>query len=183
MSASECPASNCSMRFWTLAAMTSFAVLGCCWSLLGMVAVVFMVVSPLGVAVAFHAMRGMYLHAERLLAKAGRQGAREGDLPSVERKQSGSGKDEAQRRSAQAQRGPGGRSLPVGGVERGRLRETLAPRQGSALSEAWFPYGVRDERTGLIGWALRAGKARCGGKRRTRSGRSAGGDPSRRSVS
>ena len=32
----------------------------------------------------------------------------------------------AQRRSAQA--------------KRGRLRETLAPRQGSALSEAWFPY-------------------------------------------
>jgi len=35
----------------------------------------------LAVAFAFHAMRGMYLHAERLLAKAGRQGAREGYLP------------------------------------------------------------------------------------------------------
>jgi hypothetical protein len=33
--------------------------------------VVFMVLSPLAFAVAFHAMRGMYLHAERLLAKAG----------------------------------------------------------------------------------------------------------------
>jgi hypothetical protein len=42
-----------------------------------------MVLSPLGVAVAvvFHAMRGMYLHAERLLAKAGRQGARGGVSP------------------------------------------------------------------------------------------------------
>jgi predicted Zn-dependent protease len=29
------------------------------------------VFSPWAVAVAFHAMRGMYLHAERLLAKAG----------------------------------------------------------------------------------------------------------------
>jgi hypothetical protein len=37
-----------------------------------------MVFSPLAFAVVFHAMRGMYLHAERLLAKAGRQGAREG---------------------------------------------------------------------------------------------------------
>ncbi len=34
-------------------------------------AAVFMGVSSLAVAVAFHAMRGMYLHAERLLAKAG----------------------------------------------------------------------------------------------------------------
>jgi hypothetical protein len=42
---------------------------------------VFMGVSSLAVAVAFHAMRGMYLHAERLLAKAGRQGAREGYRP------------------------------------------------------------------------------------------------------
>ena len=44
-------------------------------------AAVFMGVSSLAVAVAFHAMRGMYLHAERLLAKAGRQGAREGFRP------------------------------------------------------------------------------------------------------
>jgi hypothetical protein len=42
---------------------------------------VFMGISSLGFAVAFHAMRGMYLHAERLLAKAGRQGAREGFRP------------------------------------------------------------------------------------------------------
>jgi hypothetical protein len=42
---------------------------------------VFMGVSSLAVAVVFHAMRGMYLHAERLLAKAGRQGARGGVSP------------------------------------------------------------------------------------------------------
>jgi len=35
------------------------------------VALVFMGASSLALAVAFHAMRGMYLHAERLLAKAG----------------------------------------------------------------------------------------------------------------
>jgi len=40
--------------------------------------------SPLAVAIAFHAMRGMYLHAERLLAKAGRQGAGRGGSPTLE---------------------------------------------------------------------------------------------------
>jgi hypothetical protein len=43
-------------------------------------------VSSLALAVAFHAMRGMYLHAERLLAKAGvarRKG--KGNLPPLER--------------------------------------------------------------------------------------------------
>jgi len=38
---------------------------------MGVVEMLFMGVSSLAVAVAFHAMRGMYLHAERLLAKAG----------------------------------------------------------------------------------------------------------------
>jgi hypothetical protein len=47
----------------------------------GVVVWVFMGASSLAVAVAFHAMRGMYLHAERLLAKAGRQGARGGVYP------------------------------------------------------------------------------------------------------
>jgi hypothetical protein len=48
--------------------------------------VVFMGVSSLVLAVVFHAMRGMYLHAERLLAKAGvarRNG--EGYHPPLER--------------------------------------------------------------------------------------------------
>jgi hypothetical protein len=48
---------------------------------MGVGAVVFMGVSSLAVAVVFHAMRGMYLHAERLLAKAGRQGAGGGVSP------------------------------------------------------------------------------------------------------
>jgi len=64
------------------------------------------------VAFAFHAMRGMYLHAERLLAKAGvarRNG--EGYLPPLERSRRRNGKGEAQRRSAQAQRGRLGRPL------------------------------------------------------------------------
>jgi len=47
----------------------------------GVVATLFMGVSSLALAVVFHAMRGMYLHAERLLAKAGRQGARGGVSP------------------------------------------------------------------------------------------------------
>jgi len=107
-------------------------------------------------------MRGMYLHAERLLAKAGRQGAREGDHPSLERKQSWSGKDEAQRRSAQA--------------KRGRLWETLAPRQGSALSEVWFPNPCASAHRNCQG-RVAAGTGRCGGKRRMRSTRSAGRRP------
>jgi hypothetical protein len=59
--------------------MTSLAVCRCCGCLgfgvdgvtLVVVAMVFMGASSLALAVAFHAMRGMYLHAERLLAKAG----------------------------------------------------------------------------------------------------------------
>src|SRR5713226_132269 len=77
--------------------MISFAVCRCCgclgFSLMGETGLVvaavvayavffaFMDISSLALAVAFHAMRGMYLHAERLLAKAGRQGAREGYRP------------------------------------------------------------------------------------------------------
>src|SRR6266851_5007142 len=77
------------MRLFTLAATISFAVCRCCGCLgfwvdgltVGVVATLFMGASSLALAVAFHAMRGMYLHAERLLAKAGRQGAREGYRP------------------------------------------------------------------------------------------------------
>jgi len=45
------------------------------------VAALLMVFVSFAVAFAFHAMRGMYLHAERLLAKAGRQSARGGVSP------------------------------------------------------------------------------------------------------
>ena len=84
MRASDCPASNCSIKSLMLAAMSSCLVRGFLLSMVVMlfvVAALLMVLSPLAVAVAFHAMRGMYLHAERLLAKAGRQGARGGVSP------------------------------------------------------------------------------------------------------
>jgi hypothetical protein len=42
---------------------------------------------------------------------------------------------------------------------------TLAPRQGSALSEVWLPYSRSSERL-TFGKALREGTARRGGKRR-----------------
>src|SRR5271156_5252950 len=80
------------MRLFTLAAITSLAVCRGCgclgFSLMGVtvLVVVFMGVSSLALFVAFPAMRGMYLHAKRLLAKAGvarRNG--EGDLPPLER--------------------------------------------------------------------------------------------------
>src|ERR1700689_2896019 len=76
VSASLFPASSCSIRHFTLAAIISFAVCRCCgcvgFSLMGVtLLVLFMGASSLALAVAFHAMRGMYLHAERLLAKAG----------------------------------------------------------------------------------------------------------------
>src|ERR1700733_7002778 len=119
VSASECPASSWSMRALTLAAITSFAV---CRGL----AALFMVFPPVGFfAFAFHAVRGMYLHAERLLAKAGvaRRRGRGIAHPGAQRK------GEAQRRSAQAESGPRwGVLCPLGVMKRGRLGKPLAPR-------------------------------------------------------
>jgi len=94
---------------------------------MGVEAVVFMGVSSLAVAVVFHAMRGMYLHAERLLAKAGRQGARGGVSPMLG--------EEAEGWNGKHERSEGlhKRSAEDCGTP-------LAPRQGSALSEVWFPY-------------------------------------------
>src|SRR3984885_7867099 len=97
------------MRSLILVAMSSCLVLGFLLSMVVtglLVAALFMGVSSLAFAVALHATRGMYLHAERLLAKAGvarRNG--EGYLPPLKRRRSWSGKGEAQRRSAQAKRG------------------------------------------------------------------------------
>ena len=146
MRASVCPASNCSMRALTLAAMTSLAVcgLGCGWLHGGGGGVACSwVLPPCALAVAFHAMRGMYLHAERLLAKAGvaRRKGRGISHPWSGAKRSGKG--EAQRRSAQA--------------KRGRLGRPLAPRDGAApLSEVWLPYSCASAHR-LSGSALRAG--------------------------
>src|SRR5258708_17723084 len=77
----------------------------------------FMGASSLALAVAFHAMRGMYLHAERLLAKAGVATARGGGSPTLETKRSESGKGVAKRRAAQAQRGSLG--TPLAGARGG----------------------------------------------------------------
>jgi hypothetical protein len=60
------------------------------------------------VAFAFHAMRGMYLHAERLLAKAGVASARRGGSPTLAAQRKG-------RRAAQAERGSLGRLLARAG--------------------------------------------------------------------
>ena len=73
MRASECPASNCSIKSLMLAAMSSCLVLGFLLSMADVLGggCAAHGVSPLRVAFAFHAVRGMYLHAERHLAKAG----------------------------------------------------------------------------------------------------------------
>jgi hypothetical protein len=63
----------------------------------------------------------MYLHAERLLAKAGRQSARGGVSP-IRSKAEDERSEGLHKRSAED------------------CWETLALRQGRALSEAWFPY-------------------------------------------
>ena len=86
MRASECPASNCSISSLMLAAMSSCLVVGFLLSMVVtvlVVAVLLMVFVSFAVAFAFHAVRGMYLHAERLLAKAGRQSARGGVSPTL----------------------------------------------------------------------------------------------------
>ena len=82
-----------------------------------------------------------------------------------ERRRSWSGKGGAQRRSAQAQRG---RLL---GNPLRRARAEPSARFG-------FLIRVHPARRNCQG-RVAAGTGRCGGKRRTRSGRSAGGDPSR----
>src|SRR5258708_36768509 len=105
--------------------MISFAVCRCCGCLgfgvdgvtLVVVAMLFMGASSLALAVAFHAMRGMYLHAERLLAKAGVATARGGGSPTLETKRSESGKGAAKRRAAQPQRGSLG--MPLAGARGG----------------------------------------------------------------
>src|SRR5271155_5095854 len=112
------------MRSLTLARMTSLLVCGLVdeGSEVTLVSVaVFMLGSP---CFCFHAV-GMYLHAERHLAKAGvarckRRGIAHpcsGGEAGAERAAGG--------RSAQANRGPGGCSLPAGVVKRGRLGRPL----------------------------------------------------------
>ena len=87
MSPSLCPASNCSMRSLTLAAMTSFAA--CALGVDGSVADVGFSGAVHGVLLSFalafaRCMRGMYLHAERLLAKAGVASCKGRGIPTLE---------------------------------------------------------------------------------------------------
>ena len=108
----------------TLAAMTSLAVCrGCCclgFSLMVGDAVVsswcFLLAGR-----CFSSVRGMYLHAERLLAKAGVARRKGRGISHPWRGASRSGKGEAKRRSAQAQRGRLGR--PLAPRDRGRAPE------------------------------------------------------------
>ena len=103
--------------------------------------VVFMDVSSLALAVAFHAMRGMYLHAERLLAKAGRQSARGGVSPMLGEEAEGwNGKNERSeglhKRSAED------------------CGKPLARARGGAPQQVWFPCWARS-----AGEAFRVGVA------------------------
>jgi hypothetical protein len=72
------------------------------------------------VAVAFHAMRGMYLHAERLLAKAGGSKVQGRGLPTlaVEPRAKRKGQSAAEVCTSEAR----------------KIGEALASREGSALS-------------------------------------------------
>jgi hypothetical protein len=59
----------------------------------------------------FHAMRGMHLHAERHLAKAGGSNCKPRGIPILAMERKRNGKGVAQRRSAQAKRGRLGSGL------------------------------------------------------------------------
>jgi hypothetical protein len=106
------------MRLWTLAAITSFAVLG--WLLLLMVAALLMVFcSFAGRHLLLHVrVETRHVHAERLLAKAGVARRNGEGSPHPWSEMEWSGKDGAQRRSAQAQRGRLGK--PLAPRDRGR---------------------------------------------------------------
>jgi hypothetical protein len=104
--------------------MISFAVFGCGLSLLRVwvLATLLMVFCSFAFAFAFHAVRGMYLHAERLLAKAGRQSARGGVSPI--------------RSEAEDERSEG-----LHKRERGRLLgNPLRCARAEPSAKVWFPY-------------------------------------------
>ena len=137
MRASECPASNCSMRRLTLAAMTSWSAwlglhgcrwwwcrAGCSWCLL-LVCLCFTCRSR---------------HVPTCRTPPGEGGGSkaqgEGYHPPLERSRRRNGKGEAQRRSAQA--------------KRGRLGRPLAPRdRGRAPERTWHFRYKTDRRHGL----------------------------------
>jgi hypothetical protein len=103
--------------------------------------------SSLALAVAFHAMRGMYLHAERLLAKAGRQGARGGVSPTAKRKRN-AGTERAKR---------------SGGLHKHSAEVWGDPlRRAGAAPSARFGFRFRAQRRSYQGWALRTGTGPLG---------------------
>ena len=77
-------------------------------------------------------MRGMYLHAERLLAKAGVARCKGRGLPTlgVEPKAERKGRSAAEVCTSEAR----------------KIGEALAPREGSALRKVWLPYSCSSER-------------------------------------
>jgi hypothetical protein len=91
--------------------------------LLLVVAMLLMGSAPL-LCFAFHAVRGMYLHAERLLAKAGGKAQGEGDLPSG-----------AKRRTSEAK--------VCTSVSAEDCGKPLVLRQGRALSQGLVSLFVR----------------------------------------
>ncbi len=107
------------------------------------------------------ALRGMYLHAERLLAKAGGSKAQGEGYPHPWSGAEGA-EGGAQRRSAQA--------------KRGRLGKPLAPRdRGRALSEVCLPYACASaHRNFRVGVAGRNRPAEVGGGRRQSGWRQGG---------
>jgi hypothetical protein len=92
-------------------------------------------------------MRGMYLHAERLLAKAGRQGARGGVSPTAKKKRN-AGTERAKRSG-----GLHKRSAEVWGDPLRRAR---------AAPSARFGFRFRAQRRSCQGWALRTGTGPLG---------------------
>jgi hypothetical protein len=92
-------------------------------------------------------MRGMYLHAERLLAKAGRQGAMRRGIA------------HPQRSGGQAQRSD---------FSQKNYGETSCRRARAAPSaKVWFPYACASAHRTYQG-RVAAGTGRCGGWRKTR---------------
>jgi hypothetical protein len=91
------------------------------------VALLLMVLSPLAFAVAFHAMRGMYLHAERLLAKVGGSKCKPRGIPTWSKAEGA-----AQRRSAQAKRGRLGSGLQARGAKLPLAAFACSTRRGVA---------------------------------------------------
>src|SRR6202453_3067289 len=117
------------MRLWTLAAITSFAVLGWLSVLLLVMAALLMVFSPWPWPLLFMPCVACTYMPNASWRRRGVATARGGGSPTLETKRSESGKGAAQRRAAQAQRGSLG--IPLAGARGG------APLSGFCRC-SWF---------------------------------------------